>query len=146
MSESSNNDSKSSAEDLDADIRMLNAKRMVELRKRMTSAALEKSKAEQLSQMPKEPSDRELVMKSLVERGDEVLIAAEASYPNETRILISRLAALIRQGKISTIKGGELLQFLRSIGMRVSVSTSISVEQHGKFVSLAEKLKRESNE
>lgn len=90
-----------------------------------------------------QPSDREVLLKALRDRGDEVLSAAEAAYPREMRLMIPKLAELIRQGKIVTITGGELLQFFRSLGMRVSVSTSISVEDHGKFVSLAEKLKQE---
>ena len=93
--------------------------------------------------MKNQPTDRDVLSKALRDRGDEVLASAESSYPREMRIMIPQLATLVRQGKVTTITGGELLQFLRSIGMRVSVSTTISVEDHGKFVSLADKLKRE---
>lgn len=126
----------------DPDLKMLNARRMIEMRKRMHSNLAQKAEAEKLAQKPKEPTDREVVLKSLVERGGEVLAAAEASYPKETALLIPQLAIVIRQGKVDTISGGELLQFFRSLGMRVSVNTSISVQEHGRFVSLAEKLKR----
>jgi hypothetical protein len=129
-------------EEEDLDLKMLHAKRMVELRKRMNSTLAKKVEAEKIAQEPKKPTDREVVLRSLVDRGDEVLFAAEASYPSETALLIPQLAKLIRQGKVSTISGGELLQFFRSIGMRVSVNTSISVQEHGRFVSLGEKLKR----
>lgn len=126
----------------DADLKMLNAKRMVELRKRMNSSLAKKAEAEKIAQEPKKATDREVVLKSLTDRGDEVLLAAESSYPSETALLIPQLAKLIRQGKVDNISGGELLQFFRSIGMRVSVNTSISVQEHGRFVSLGEKLKR----
>ena len=112
----------------------------------MNTTATKKSQTEENSPASKPPSDREVLLKALTDRGDEVLAAAESSYPREMSILIPKLAVLIRQGKVTTIPGGELLQFLRSLGMRVSVSTSISVEEHGKFVSLADKLKRESQE
>ncbi len=114
----------------------------------MTSTLLAQRKAEaekaSVSTKPKPPSDREIVVRSLVDRGDEVLASAEAGYPRETAIIVAKLASLIRDGKITTITGGELLQFFRSLGMRVSVKTSISVEEHGKFVDLAEKFKRET--
>lgn len=126
----------------DADLKMLNAKRMIELRKRMNSSLAKKAEAEKIAQEPKKATDREVVLKSLIDRGDEVLLAAESSYPSETALLIPQLAKLIRQGKVDNISGGELLQFFRSIGMRVSVNTSISVQEHGRFVSLGEKLKR----
>jgi DNA-binding TFAR19-related protein (PDSD5 family) len=128
----------------DTDLKMLKAKRMVELRKRMSLEMAKKAEEEQKAErMRNQPTDREILGKALKERGDEVLAAAESAYPRETRVMIPQLASLIKQGKISSISGGELLQFFRSIGMRVSVSTSISVEDHGKFVSLAEKLKQE---
>ena len=126
------------------DLKMLNAKRMVELRKRMKSEIAKKSLDEQRAErMKNQPSARDVLSRALRDRGDEVLAAAEAAYPREMKIMIPQLAALIKQGKVTTITGGELLQFFRSIGMRVSVSTTISVEDHGKFVSLADKLRRE---
>jgi DNA-binding TFAR19-related protein (PDSD5 family) len=142
MSGTSNSPDKASTEE-DADLKMLNARRMVELRKRMNTSLAKKADAEKVANAPKKPTDREVLLKSLTDRGDEVLRAAEASYPSETSILIPQLAKIIRQGKVSSISGGELLQFFRSIGMRVSVNTSISVQEHGRFVSLADKLKHE---
>jgi DNA-binding TFAR19-related protein (PDSD5 family) len=142
MGNTSDSKEKSTPEE-DADLKMLNAKRMMELRKRMNSTLARKAEAEKLANEPKRATDREVVLKSLTDRGDEVLIAAESSYPSETRTLIPQLAKLIREGKVSTISGGELLQFFRSIGMRVSVNTSISVQEHGRFISLADKLKHE---
>ncbi len=122
----------------DAALKMLKAKRMLELRKLATV----KPPGE-----PKEKrgplSDREVLLKSLRERGDEVLYSAEASYPREMAILIPKLASLIKSKQVETISGGDLLHFLRSIGLRVSVRTSISVTEHGKTVSLADKLKHQ---
>ena len=127
----------------DADLRMINAKRMVELRKRATYNIAKKAQEELAAKQPKKPTDREVVLKSFVDRADEVLATAESSYPSQIRVLIPQLAKLIREGKVKTISGGELLHFLRSLGLRVSVSTSISVQQHGRFVSLADKLKND---
>ena len=128
----------------DADLKMLNARKMIEMRRRMNIEAARKAEEEKRAERLKnQPSDREVLVRALWDRGDEVLAAAEAAYPREMRSIIPQLAMLIKQKKVSTISGGELLQLFRSIGMRVSISTSISVEDHGKFVSLAEKLKQE---
>jgi DNA-binding TFAR19-related protein (PDSD5 family) len=144
LSESSGNQPSEEKSSEDADLKMLNAKRLVELRKRMSLEQAKKTEEEQRAQRLKnQPTDREILFRALRDRGDEVLVAAEAAYPREMKIMIPQLASLIKQGKIASISGGELLQFFRSIGMRVSVSTSISVEDHGKFVSLADKLKQD---
>jgi hypothetical protein len=127
----------------DNSLRMLNARKMLELRRRASAASNKESKVQ--NKAPRPPSDREVLVKALVNRGEEVLLSAESSYPNEMRVLIPKLADLIRDRKVSTISGGELLQFLRAIGLRVSVATTISVEEHGKFVSLSDKL-REKNQ
>ena len=127
----------------DADLRMINAKRMVELRKRANINLAKRAQEELASKQPKSPTDRELLLKSLVERGDEVLAAAESSYPTQIARLIPQLARLIREGKVKSISGGELLQFFRSLGLRVSVRTSISVQEHGRFVSIADKLRNQ---
>ncbi|MDG6997784.1 MAG: double-stranded DNA-binding protein [Nitrososphaerota archaeon] len=134
--ENSQDESSSKSEDLD--MKMINARRMLELRKRINETS---RKTEEVKQATPSLTDREILVKSLTERGDEVLKAAEASYPQQMKSLIPALAGLIKQGKIKSITGGELLQFLRSLGFRVSVATSISVQEHGKFVSLADKLK-----
>jgi len=144
LSESSRDESSEGKSSEDADLKMLNAKRMVELRKRMNLELAKKTEEEQRAERLKnQPTDREVLLRALRDRGDEVLVAAEAAYPREMKIMIPQLAGLVKQGKITSISGGELLQFFRSIGMRVSVNTSISVEDHGKFVSLADKLKQD---
>ena len=141
MSDAAGANEGQSNESEDLDLKMLNTRRMLELRKR--ASALAKKSEEEKKTTPL--TDRQVLLKALTDRGNEVLEAAEVAYPTQTRALVSQIAMLIRQGKITTISGGELLQFFRSIGMRVSVKTSISVQDHGKFVSLAEKLKKEED-
>jgi hypothetical protein len=129
----------------DPGLKILNARKRLELRKKMAQSATAKASESNLTnnrnQKSEQVSDRDLILRALTERGDEVLAAAEAAYPNQMRTLVPAIAKLIRQGKVTTISGGEMLHFLRSIGLRVSVPTSITVQEHGKFVSLADKLK-----
>src|SRR5579871_6411475 len=105
---SSSGSSSQQEQDDEASLRMLNAKRMLELRKR-ASLATSSNSQQSSKQIPKVPSDKEILQRALVDRGDEVLATAEANYPSEMRILIPRLANLIKQGKVTTLTGGELL-------------------------------------
>src|SRR5574337_277240 len=109
----------------------------------------EKQKIEELK-TKKQPSisilSREIVVKQLGYRGLEVLENAEAQFPAETSMVITKLAELIQSGEVTEIiDGGKLLTLFRSVGIRVKVQTTIKVEQDGKLVSWSDKLKGESN-
>ncbi len=131
----------------DLGLKMLNARKMIELRRKIAASQTKTLEQEKntVAREKSKPSDREIVLASLTDRGDEVFQSAESRYPREMSSLIPAIARLIREKKIDKITGGELLQFFRSLGMRISVQTSISVEDHGKFVSLADKLKRDKD-
>mgnify|MGYP001626260241 CR=1 FL=1 len=84
----------------------------------------------------------ELVRSYLYDRGDEVLDAAMAQFPKETRIFVERLADLIKKGKITEkISGAELLYILRNIGIPVSIETKITILKDGKSMSLSDMLR-----
>ncbi len=91
-------------------------------------------------------SDREVLIEHLIDRGEEVLKAAEEQYPKEMSLIIPKFASLIRSGEVKgMISGAELLSILRSVGLNVRLNTRIVVEKDGKYISLAEKFKK-SNE
>ena len=130
----------------DPDIAIIKARKMKELWKQ---AALEKSKAAQKEQEQKAriKTDREIVSNLLYDRGEEVLKLAEIQFPSQTRMIIKRIAELTKAGEIQQrISGGELLMLFRSIGINVRVNTTIKIEDHGKLVSVSEKLKNENQE
>ncbi len=90
-------------------------------------------------------SPRDTVLKQLGYRGEEVLQNAETQFPNETGLVVEKLAELIKGGEISEIiDGGKLLTLFRSVGILVRMNTTISVEQDGKMVSWSDKLKGDS--
>jgi DNA-binding TFAR19-related protein (PDSD5 family) len=110
---------------------------------------LEKLKQKKLNEMisriekqQSQENPKSILKSKLIDRGEEVLEIAERSYPNETKVIINKLAELIKQGKIqNAITGGELLSLFRNSGFNISVSTSISVSKDGKTTSLSDKLK-----
>ena len=131
--------------DEDNELEKLKAKRLAEMQKNLLS------KKEEESRQPKEqskntmPSSREILVKRLGYRGLEVLENAELQYPNETKIIVTKIAELLSSGEIDEeIDGGKLLLLFRSVGLNIRMKTTINVEQDGKFVSLSDKLSNKS--
>jgi DNA-binding TFAR19-related protein (PDSD5 family) len=129
----------------DPDLAIIKARKMRALREQ--AAGLEKARIErhrfEESQMQHKRSNREIISDYLYDRGDEVLKLAESQFPVQTTSLINEIVELIRIGDIrQRISGGELLALFRSVGLNVRVSTTIKIEDHGKLVSLSDKLKQ----
>ncbi|MEO9306756.1 conserved hypothetical protein [Nitrosotalea sinensis] len=126
----------------DKELELLKAKRMLEMQKNISQRQrIEDVKPVSAPQV----SARDVVLKQLGYRGEEVLQNAEAQFPNETRVVVEKLAELIKGGDIAEIiDGGKLLALFRSVGIRVRMNTTISVEQDGKMVSWSDKLKGDS--
>ena len=124
----------------DPDIEILKAKKMQEIMQRMR-----KQKKENIEKgiRKREPSEREILLSYLYDRGDEVLKLAESQFLTETRAITNKIVELINIGEINRkISGGELLSLFRSLGLNVKINTTIKIEEHGKYVSFAEKLKQ----
>ena len=121
----------------DLELKLITARKLAEMRRR----------AEQVSGAKKERTNKEILLDVLYDRGDEVLEAALERYPKETGQIIDQLAKLIREKKFTDrVSGGELLSVFRTIGMRVSLKTTIKVQEHGRFVDLTEKLRMKVSE
>ena len=122
----------------DADLKLLEQRKLEEMRRRARSAA---------PAQKQEKTDRQVVEGMLYDRGDEVLDAAYSFYPGETERLVKELATMIRGGKLTEkIAGGELLSIFRQLGLRFRLKTSIRVMDQGKLVDLSEKLGRQSRQ
>lgn len=125
----------------DNELEQLKKKRLAEMQKNISI----KQKKEQSSEQ-KKSNPRDLILKNLGYRGLEVLQNAESQYPNETKIVIQKLAELISSGEIDEkLDGGKLLALFRVVGLNVHVKTTINVEQDGKFISLSEKFSEKSS-
>jgi len=122
----------------EGELEKLKAKRLAEMQKNLSSKQKEESKQ---SSEKSAPNPREIVKNRLGYRGLEVLQAAESQFPNEFRIIITKLAELISSGEIDEeLDGGKLLTLFRVVGLNVRLQTKINVEKDGKFISLSEKL------
>jgi len=124
----------------DPELAIIKARKMKELKEK--AAMIEKIKEDETKTNMAKIDDREILLKYLYDRGDEVLQLAELQYPVQTRVIVKRIVDLIKSGEIdSLISGGELLAIFRSVGLRIRVDTNIRIEDHGKFISFGEKLK-----
>ena len=129
----------------DSELERLKAKRLAEMQKNLS--AKQSSTPEQPPPEKKVEEPRDIVVPKLGFRGLEVLENAESQFPNETKIILKQLSELIKSGELPEIlDGGKLLALFRAVGLNIRMATKINVEQDGKFVSLTDKLKTQSED
>ena len=127
----------------DSELERLKAKRLAEMQKYISFQENAQKQPETKPETKKTP--REILVPTLGYRGLEVLQNAESQFPNETKMIVEKLAELIKTGEINeVIDGGKLLLLFRSVGLNIRMQTKINVEQDGKFVSLSDKLSNQS--
>lgn len=132
----------------DSELERLKAKRLAEMQKNLSAKQNEMTtEPEESKQEKKLENPRDIVVPKLGFRGVEVLENAESQFPNETPIIIKQLSDLIKSGELpEVLDGGKLLALFRAVGLNVRMATKINVEQDGKFVSLTDKLKTQSED
>lgn len=130
----------------DSELERLKAKRLAEMQQNIsTRKKIETPPTNSQSKTTKNP--RDVLVGRLGFRGLEVLQNAESQFPNDTTMIVEKLAELITSGEITEIlDGGKLLALFRSIGLNIRMETKINVEQDGKFVSLSDKLSNKSSD
>jgi DNA-binding TFAR19-related protein (PDSD5 family) len=132
--------------DEDAELKMINARKLAELRRRAELATAASLAASTAASKP-EKSSRDVVLEALYDRGDEVLRTAYQAYPRQTEVIVDQLARLLKQaGARERISGGELYALFRNLGLRFSLKTTIKVQDKGRFVDLKDKLKMDMEE
>lgn len=133
--------------DEDMELKMINARKLAELKKRAERASAASSLAARAGPPKTEKSSRDVVLEALYDRGDEVLQTAYQAYPRQTEVIVGQLARLLKQaGGRERISGGELYALFRNLGLRFSLKTTIKVQDKGKFVDLKDKLKMDMEE
>jgi DNA-binding TFAR19-related protein (PDSD5 family) len=125
------------SEDRDPEMDVILKRKLLEMQRR----AAEKAKPKPPPPEQKDP--RKVFVSILYDRGEEVLRAAEGQYPEETKMIVEKVAELVEKGKLQEkISGGALLWLFRQFGMNVHIETTIRIEQDGKMVSVADRLKQ----
>jgi DNA-binding TFAR19-related protein (PDSD5 family) len=133
--------------DEDLELKLINARKLAELKKRAERASAASSLAARAGPLKPEKSNRDVVLEALYDRGDEVLQTAYQAYPRQTEVVVEQLARLLKQnGGRERISGGELYALFRNLGLRFSLKTTIKVQDKGKFVDLKDKLKMDMEE
>ncbi len=132
--------------DEDSELERLNAKRLAEMQKNISSQQKIEETTETVSEKSSE-NPRTLLVEKLGYRGLEVLENAESQFPNETKLIVSKLSELIKTGEINEIlDGGKLLALFRTVGLSIRMKTKINVERDGKLVSLSDKFSNQSSD
>jgi DNA-binding TFAR19-related protein (PDSD5 family) len=127
----------------DTDLEIIKARKMLKLREQ--AAAIEKRRKIEDESKSLEKSKKQIFLKNLYDRGDEVLSAAESQFPSQTMAIMDRILDLIERGDIQQrISGGELLSLFRMMGLNIRMNTTIKIEDHGKLVSFSDKLKADN--
>ena len=130
------------------ELEKLRAKRLAEMQNNISfQKKQEELRVELEEKQASIPTPREILVKRLGYRGLEVLEAAETQFPDQTSLIVSKLAELLVSGEINEeLDGGKLMTLFRSVGLSVRVKTTINVEKDGKFVSLSDKLRAKTDE
>src|SRR6188768_2468514 len=86
----------------DPELQIINARKMKQLKEK--AKLFEKMKEDETKTKTEVPKidDKQVLLKYLYDRGDEVLKLAESQFPVQTRIIINRIADLIKSGEIDS--------------------------------------------
>jgi len=129
-------DTDSGEEDLE--LIKLRMKKLRELQKMLLLKELQRQRVKE------EEDPEKIVRRELTEKAIEVLEAAKAQFPRETRKLIKIIATLIKQGRIQgPITAEALYNTFHLAGIPVRLETKIRIYRKGKYIDIREKLKED---
>jgi DNA-binding TFAR19-related protein (PDSD5 family) len=118
-------------------LELLKRRKLIEL-SRMASS----KETKLIESASKIENPREVLAKILVDRGLEVLEAAESQYPEITREIEKLIVQLILSGKLrESITGEQLYWLFHRLGINVRLKTRIRILEHGELKTIEEKIK-----
>jgi DNA-binding TFAR19-related protein (PDSD5 family) len=133
--------------DEDAELDLINARKLAELRKRAERASAASELSKTMAAPKPSKSNKDILLDALYDRGDEVLQTAYQAYPRQTQVVVDQIARiLVQNGMKERISGGELYQLFRNLGLRFSLKTTIKIQDKGRFIDLKDKLKMDMEE
>jgi DNA-binding TFAR19-related protein (PDSD5 family) len=117
----------------DAELQAIRRRKIKELQRNLANKQIEKP-AETVK-------DDEVLNQIFRGRAWEVFNTGSQQYPQIMVKVKQALVRLARTGKLQEVTGEQLYQFLRALGVRVRLNTSISFAKDGRVKSLSEKFK-----
>jgi len=117
----------------DSELRDIRAKKLRELQRRLTKK----------HEKTPETDANNILDRVFKDRAWEVFNTANSQFPYIMRRVKDVLVKLVISDRLSEITGEQLYLFLRNLGLRVRLETKISIAEHGKTKSLAEKIKED---
>ena len=117
----------------EAEFRAIRRRKLKELRKNFAE--------KQIEEKPEKVDDDKVLNKIFRGRAWEVFNTGYYQYPRIMLRVKQTLVQLALSGKLKEVTGEQLYRFLRNLGLRVRMKTSISFAKHGKLKSLSEKIK-----
>jgi DNA-binding TFAR19-related protein (PDSD5 family) len=117
----------------EAEFRAIRRRKLEELRKNFAE--------KQIEEKPEKVDDDKILNKIFRGRAWEVFNTGYYQYPHIMLRVKKTLVQLALSGKLKEVTGEQLYRFLRNLGLRVRMKTSISFAKHGKLKSLSEKIK-----
>jgi len=117
----------------EAELRAIRRRKIKELQKNFAN--------KQTEEQTDKVNDDEVLNQIFCGRAWEVFKTGSNQYPRIMVKIKQTLVQLTLSGRLKEVTGEQLYRFLRNLGLRVRMKTSISFAKHGKLKSLSEKIK-----
>jgi len=117
----------------EAELRAIRRRKIKELQKNFAN--------KQAEEQTEKVDDNKVLNQIFRGRAWEVFNTSSYQYPRIMLKVKQTLVQLALSGKLKEVTGEQLYRFLRNLGLRIRMKTSISFAKHGKLKSLSEKIK-----
>lgn len=123
---------------LDEELERIKKRRMLELQRQL----LKDNEIEKKAEHPKESTSQEILNGIFIGRAWEVYQTAKMQFPQVMPQIEVALVEGIKSGKIKDrIDGESLFVFLKQLGLRVRLNTSIRYKEHGELKTIGQRIK-----
>lgn len=117
----------------DSELAAIRRNKLRELKRRLTA-----------KQKKTEEIDADKILNGIFKgRAWEIFNAATYQFPDVMKQVKKALVKLALSGRLKAVTGEQLHLFLKTLGLRVRLDTTISYAEHGKLKSIADKMKED---
>lgn len=128
----------------DNELEAIRRRKLRQLKRRLNAKQEQTEETDADKTLNNKQMDADEILKKIFKgRAWEVFNSARSQYPKAMDRIKDVLVKLASSGKLNEVTGEELYLFLRKMGLRVRLKTTIRVIDHGKFKSFNEKIKED---